>query len=208
MGDGLVAAGKRTERRAEVEEAILRSARALIDGGSPYSALSVERVSRDAGIGRTAFYFYFRDKRELLMRLTVEVVEILYQQADRWWHGTGEDPDAEIRVSLTEITRLYLENSHLLRAVTEASMHDDEVRAFWNAVIGRFITASRERIEADLEAGRVTGAIDPFETSSALCWMTERRLYQLARDGGDADAVVDALTQIFMRSVYGSLPPR
>ena len=203
-----MAAGKRTERRAEVEEAILRSARALIEGGSPYSALSVERVSRDAGIGRTAFYFYFRDKRELLMRLTVEVVEILYQQADRWWHGTGEDPAAEIRVSLAEITRLYLESAHLLRAVTEASMHDDDVRAFWNAVIGRFITASRERIEADVEAGRVSGPTDPLETSSALCWMTERRLYQLARDGGDAEAVVEALTQIFTRSVYGSLPAR
>lgn len=191
----------------EVEEAILASARALIDAGNPYSSLSVERVSRDAGIGRTAFYFYFRDKRALLERLTAEVIELLYREADTWWHGTGSDAVAEIRRSVDAIARLYLQNAQLLRAVTEASTYDDEVRTFWNAVITRFVVATRVRIERDLAAGRAAEGVDPHEAATALCWMTERRLYQLARDDdADADAVVEALTQIFARSVYGRLP--
>ena len=35
-----------------------------------------QRITTRAGISRTAFYFYFRDKRELLMRLTEDVTEL------------------------------------------------------------------------------------------------------------------------------------
>ena len=52
---------------------MLRATEQLLAEGSSYADLNVERIATAAGISRTAFYFYFRDKRDLLMRLAGDV---------------------------------------------------------------------------------------------------------------------------------------
>jgi AcrR family transcriptional regulator len=190
------------DRRAAAEAAILRAASDLIEEGSSFAGLSVEAIATRAGIGRTAFYFYFRDKRELLMRLTQEATGELFAESERWWHG-----DADLRDSLAQTIRLYLEHAAVLRVVTEAAGYDDDVRAFWQALVGRFVDATTERIERDQAAG-LAEPVPARETAAALIWMCERRLYQFARDDpdGDPSLLIDALAGVMLRSVYGRLP--
>jgi AcrR family transcriptional regulator len=193
-----------TEKRAAVEAAVLEATESLLVGGRSYADLTIEDIARGAGISRTAFYFYFRDKRELLMRLTEEVNELLYQQADIWFSGDGE-PEPEMREALTNIAAVYAEHGVLLRAIVEVSTYDEEVAQFWRGMLGRFVDASRRRIELEHEAGRV--AVEhPQATSFALCWMTERAMYQhlVEAEPFPAADLVDALVGIWLRSVYGS----
>src|SRR5437899_3222114 len=103
-----------SSKREAVEQSVLDAVEALLDDGSSFSELSVERIAKRAGISRTAFYFYFRDKRELLMRLTEDVAETLYEQADRWWSGSG-DGRTELRAALRDVVDLYGEHASLLR---------------------------------------------------------------------------------------------
>src|SRR6188472_4113432 len=142
-----------TAKRAAVQASVLAATEALLTEGASYADLNIERIATRAGISRTAFYFYFRDKRELLMRLTEDVNELLYQQADIWFSGAGE-PDPEMREALTNIAALYAEHGVLLRAIIEVSTYDDEVAQFWRGMVGRFVDASRRRIETEREAGR------------------------------------------------------
>src|SRR5919197_6048759 len=95
-----------TAKRAAVQAAVLGATEALLAEGASYADLNIERIATRAGISRTAFYFYFRDKRELLMRLTEDVNELLFAQADIWFSGTG-DPATEMRQALTNIAALY-----------------------------------------------------------------------------------------------------
>jgi TetR/AcrR family transcriptional regulator, ethionamide resistance regulator len=73
-----------------VQAAVLEATEALLDEGVSYADLNIERIATRAGISRTAFYFYFRDKRELLLRLTEDVVDELYRQGDLWFSGNGD----------------------------------------------------------------------------------------------------------------------
>lgn len=190
------------DRRAAAEAAIVRAASELIEEGNSFAGLSVEAIASRAGIGRTAFYFYFRDKRELLMRLAKDVAAALFAESDRWWHG-----DADLRDSLADTVRVYLEHAAVLRAVTETAGYDDDVRAFWQTLVGRFVDATTERIESDQAAG-LAQPVPARETAAALIWMCERRLYQVAREGPAADvaAVTEALAGVMLRAVYGRLP--
>src|SRR5437764_3101022 len=113
-------------KRAEIEARVLAATEALLAEGASFTELKIARIATRAGISRTAFYFYFRDKRELLMRLTEDVAELLYQQADIWFSGAGA-PEPEIREALTNIAVLYAEHGVLLRAIVEVSTYDDEV---------------------------------------------------------------------------------
>jgi AcrR family transcriptional regulator len=194
-----------TEKRAAVEAAVLEATEALLREGRPYGDLPVEEIATRAGISRTAFYFYFRDKRELLMRLTEDVADVLYAEADAWWSGEG-DGQRELRRALEQVIALYREHAVLLRAVVEASAYDEVVAGFWRALVGRFVEASRRRIEAEQQAGRIAG-VPPEATAFALSWMTERACYQRLVAGGDlADPeFVRALVRVWVGAVYGRL---
>jgi AcrR family transcriptional regulator len=193
-----------TTKRTAIQGAVLAATESLLAEGASYSDLNIERIATRAGISRTAFYFYFRDKRELLMRLTEDVNELLYQQADIWFSGAGA-PEPEIREALTNIAALYAEHGVLLCAIVEVSTYDDEVAQFWRGMLGRFVDASRRRIEAEQEVG-LSVARHAQATAFALCWMTERTMYQHLVQAGPmtSDEMVDALVGIWLHSVYGS----
>ena len=189
-------------KRAAVQTAVLSATEQLLAEGATYADLNIERIATRAGISRTAFYFYFADKRELLMRLSEDVTDELYIQADIWYSGSG-DPEAEIREALGNIAQLYEQHGPLLRAIVEVSTYDEEIAAAWRSLVGRFIAATQVRIEAEQAAGKSSG-IEPAATAFALVWMAERVLYEeLVQDAPIArDQLVDGLVGIWMRTIY------
>lgn len=191
-----------TAKRAAVQAAVLEATEELLADGASYADLGIERIAKRAGISRTAFYFYFKDKRELLMRLTEEVNALLFEQADIWFSGDG-DPAEDLRVALRNLSEMYIEHGVLLRAIVEVSTYDEEVATFWRTTIGRFADATERRIVAEREAGRNV-CEHPRETAFALTWMTERALYQQLAQGEPlvrAD-LVTACADIWTRAVY------
>jgi AcrR family transcriptional regulator len=205
-----VALSRRTEaqseRRAGIEAAVLRATEELLADDRPFADLKIEQIATRAGISRTAFYFYFSDKRELLMRLTEGVTEMLYAESERWW-SSGE-PD-ELRDALGSVIALYREHAPLIRAVVEASTYDAEVAGFWRAVIGRFVEPTVARIEAERAAGRAPADLPARAVAFALCWMTERTCYQHLQQGAPFDdkALHEALMTIWRGAVYGAPAP-
>lgn len=199
---------RRTEpqsaRRAQIERGVIEATQRLLARGTPYAELNVERIAREAGISRTAFYFYFRDKRELLMRATEEVAGKLEAEAEGWLEGPG-GPE-ELRPALARIAAIYREHGPGLRAVVETSAYDESVAAFWRELIGRFVARTTLRIEAEQAAGRATSSIPARPTAFALCWMTERTCYESLAQGGAIEAELpDALAAVWVGTVYGRL---
>jgi len=188
-----------TDKRAAIEAAVLRATEELLVEGASFAELNIERIATRAGISRTAFYFYFRDKRELLMRLTTDVNEQLMAVASTWWSGGGE-----IRTALAGVAALYREHAALFRATVEVSTYDDEVARFWRGLVGLFVEATEERIRAEQRAGRALSG-EPRSLAFGLIWMTERAMYQqyVQAEPPGLDTMVDALALIFERTVYG-----
>ena len=200
MVRGVASLPRQSEKRAAIEAAVLRATEDLLIEGASFAELNIEKIATRAGISRTAFYFYFRDKRELLVRLTGDVNEQLMAAADRWWSEGGD-----IRDALEEIAVLYQEHAALFRATVEVSTYDEEVAQFWRGLVGRFVDATRERIAAEQAAGRGLDG-DAGAMAFALVWMTERSMYQqyVQAEPNDRGALVDALAAIFRRTVYGA----
>jgi len=195
--------GAPTAKRAAVQAAVLEATAALLREDVSYADLNIERITSRAGISRTAFYFYFRDKRELLLRLTEDVTDELYRQADIWYSG-GADPAAEVAEALRNISELYNEHGAILRAIVQAAATDDEVAVFWHAVVDRFAAATARRIEDLKRDGRAPADLHPRATGFALTWMIERSFNQQLVQGEPipAEQLLDALRGIFLRAVY------
>src|SRR4051812_19325073 len=179
-----MATAEPTARRRAVQAAVLAATEDLLREGASYADLSIEAIARRAGLGRTAFYFYFRDKRELLMRLTADVNDQLYAEAETWFTG-----DATSSEAMSRIAALYVEHAPLLRAIVEVSTYDEEIARFWRALIGRFVEATEKRV-------------DSKATAFALVWMTERSFYQqlVQEQPLDPGELVAALAGIWDRA--------
>jgi AcrR family transcriptional regulator len=197
--------GAPTAKRAAVQSAVLAATSELLGEGVSYADLNIERIATRAGISRTAFYFYFRDKRELLLRLTEDVTDELYRQGDIWFSGAGE-PTAEVAEALQKIGALYREHGAVLRAIVQAAATDDEVAVFWHAILDRFVDATARRIDELRSKGFTVVAEDARATAFALCWMIERAFNQQLVLGEPIahDQLVAALSGIFIRAVYGT----
>jgi AcrR family transcriptional regulator len=192
-----------TAKRAQVQAAVLQATEDLLSQGGSFADLKIERIAAGAGISRTAFYFYFRDKRELLMRLCEDVTSALYEEADAWFSGDSMTR-SEVRDALMRVATLYDDHGPLLRAITEVSTYDEELAGFWRALLQRFADATSKRIDAEQQAGRA-GEMAAVPTAFSLVWMTERSLYEhmVQRGGQDLEALVDAMAGIWTRAVYG-----
>ena len=194
-----------TEKRQATETAVLTAMEELLAEGTPYATLSVERIATRAGISSTAFYFYFADKRELLMRLASELSDEFYREADAWWSGAGDGAE-QLTAAVGKIAALYRAHSPLVCAIVEVAAYDEVVGPFWRALVERFVDASAQRIAGEIEAGRADPVLVPRAMAFSLVWMTERALYQMLAqdDPGCGEELVRALVRIWTSTVYGT----
>jgi AcrR family transcriptional regulator len=196
-----------TSKREQIQADVLRAMEDLLTEGQTYADLNVERIAKRAGISRTAFYFYFRDKREVLERLTVTVADQLYAAADVWWSGQGIREDA-LRTSIENVSALFTQHGPLLRAIVEVGTYERDVADHWRGLIGRFVDATEQRIVAEQAAGNAP-RFPPGPTAFALVWGVERALYQQFVQGEvfSPTELVEAVSAMWLRAIYGRPDP-
>ncbi|CAB4945163.1 unannotated protein [freshwater metagenome] len=182
------------DARSRGETALIEAAIALMEEGEPYASVTVAAITSRAGHTRTAFYFYFRDKRDLLMAATDRLVGGLFDDTDHWW--SGGDREA-LETTLRAILQDYRRSSALIRALVEATSYDRVVADYWHGEIERFIEATEARLPPAYAPPTRRGV------ASALVWMIERTYYLRILDedtAGDAVAV-DALLEVWARTL-------
>lgn len=178
---------------------------ALLADGGAFADLSVQRIAHAAGISRTAFYFYFADKRELITGLASEISQQLYDSAAAFFSGEADGED-ELRAVLAEVYALYRRHGAVTRAIVEVSTYDEEIAVYWRGLLDAFVSATEQRIVRERASGvhgasRGTG--DPRAIAFALVWMLERTLYQqLVQDEPVPRArVIEAMVHIFQGAI-------
>jgi TetR/AcrR family transcriptional regulator, ethionamide resistance regulator len=190
-------------RRDEVK-ARLRGGLLTVLEATSFRDLRIESIAEAADLSRSAFYFYYRDKRDILMDAAAGVSEALYNEADRWWHGEGS-PEEIVRGALGDVSRHWTENAVLLRTVTEVSTYDEGVRRFWRDMIGRFVAATADHIQREQEAGRISPMIDARLTSEQMIWGAERSFYIFGLTGDrDPAEISAAIGNYWLAALYGA----
>lgn len=171
----------------------------------PWSRVTIELITERAGVTRTAFYKHFADHRAVLLELLAETAAQLEAIPAAWEETADESPETLLRQAVAVLVATFTEHGRLLQAFAEEAAHDDEVARRYTELGGRLSAGVAERIVRDVDAGTSTLA-DPEEVATALVWMNERFLRQ--RFGrhplGDPERAAEALSDIWLRTVYGS----
>src|SRR4051812_1794847 len=179
------------ETRKRTQQAIVDAALALLEGGSAFADLGIDQIVGRAGLSRPTFYAYFRDKRELVLRLGADLERDLGLVAEPWLAGAS----GSARDTIAAVLDVFRAHAGAVRAITEAATYDAEVAEFWRALHDHFVPGARHRIalgsprlaERDVEA-----------RAYALVWMTERALTEhIARPTVDEAGLVEQLAWLW-----------
>lgn len=195
---------KRIRRKPrDAEREILEAARGFLQTND-FRDLTVDEVMRRTSMRRSAFYNYFADRNALVLRL-VQDVEAEMMAAAKLWLGGSDDPVASLERALDGVVQVYAEHGHVLRAIHEASYHDDDVQRYWRyGLVEDFIDLVTKRIRQDNRIGR-TAIPKPREVAHALLMMNANVLAErLGRAPADRPrAVAATLKFTWVRVIYG-----
>jgi TetR/AcrR family transcriptional regulator, ethionamide resistance regulator len=192
----------RAERLTEIRDRLLVAAERLLEQGEPFSEISVERLSSEAGMTRTTFYVYFEDKADVLLAWFDQVMEEVESSAESLWQLDLTATRDDLRHALERVIRSHRPHTLVLSAVYDASLFDAAVRDALQAMMDRNIG----RLRALIERGQEEGWIDPeaiaHETATWLGWMLWRGQQTMRpRDDADRDALASAYTDVFWNTL-------
>ena len=160
--------GGRAARRAENLDKLLHALEAMLSEGEGFTEISVERLAARAGVSRSTFYVHFADKGALLRELTADLVDQLLEAGRGWW-GRDAPPDrATLRERAAVIVATYRPHADLMRAVTDSSGHDPEVREVFRTLTDRYVAEIAGHIEAGQTAGTVRRDLPARPTAAML----------------------------------------
>lgn len=197
---------ERRERRERVRAALIDAAVAQGRERS-FGDITVESLGRAAGISRSAFYNHFRDKEDLLLAALAEVEAEVAEAADGAWRAVGP-PAARVRRAVAAFVGIYADRGDLLRTAAEASAHDEDVRAAWTSLLGRFVDSTAEHVRAEQAVGLIPDLLDPEATAEGLVWMAERLLSLHPAPGERSpDEAVDAIAGVWTAALYPGIIP-
>jgi AcrR family transcriptional regulator len=193
------------------EAAILANAWELL-ATKPVGDITIEELASGAGLSRPTFYFYF-DSREAVIRvLAANVAERLRETVLRQLAGEATDVDPAFVVH--RIAERYMQRwraeGPILRAMVPLYESDPKHRAFWDGITGEIVDGLAAAIEAERANGRALSGPDAHDLARALVGMAWRAGYDLSLTEPSAETdtrVVDTLTIIWMRALYGTDSP-
>lgn len=172
-----------------------------------FKDLTVEGVTREAGVSRSAFYVYFGDKEELLLGALEDLISDHRERLGKCW---AEDPEPAAALSrgLLEVARIYEANADLLTLTFETATYDEEVRDLWTALLEEVIDSTADRIRSLQRDGAVDQRLDASALADGLVLMTERSFeVNLARGGHSSAHAAASVAAVWTAALFGPAGP-
>ena len=191
-----------------MESRLLAAVERLLETDTNFTALSVERLAREAGISRATFYLYFKDKSDLIERL-IRHVEDEVVSAGGMWFEHAEDADyEELKRAMHRFMDAYREHRAVLRAAAETAAYDEDVNEAYQHMMGRFRAETRAAVDRIAASGRAHDGL-PTMLADVLSWSVDHcYVWHGARlEGEELDSFVNALTWIVWHTIFADDKP-
>ncbi|WP_336513369.1 TetR/AcrR family transcriptional regulator [Mycobacteroides franklinii] len=161
------------------EQQILDAAEGLLDSRG-YFDMTVNEIAEAAGITRSALYFYFGSKQDVVTALVARTVQALRDKSEAARNDPA-DPQTVVATALDRTLELWLKHSVVMRAAVDLSSTIPEIDELWTGAADIFIEAiAKVLMRMGVPAG--SGPGDAYAVAEALCWMIERTFYQASKD--------------------------
>ena len=194
--------GDRKARRREEVKARLRAALLSLACERPFSDIKVADLTAEAGLSRSAFYFYYDHKRDLLIEVVKQISDEIIALS-KGHFASNDDPREIVRAVLRGNAEAWERHADMLRLAVEASAYDEDVQRFWSGTIEDFTAAVTARMRVDQAKGLIAADLDADTCAEVMVTGTEGFFYRkISSRSLSSEQAVAALEPIWIRLLY------
>lgn len=168
----------------------------------PWGDITVDELSREAGISRTLFYNHFTDKTDLLGALTTDALDRIAQAARVVWMLPPNAEKAYYRDAWAHVVDVGLHHADLIAALADAARSDAEARRNLRARVSAGAVNIERHIRKSQESGANRPDIDATRTALWIDWMIEWGLSQMTRSGFETERLITAMTDVYWKATH------
>jgi TetR/AcrR family transcriptional regulator, ethionamide resistance regulator len=190
------------------EQAILDAAWHLLSE-KPLHTITVDELASAAGISRSSFYFYFESRdaaiRSLIISRTTGMANDVLAGAP-----VHKGPRATVRHLVRGVLRVWLDHGPVMRVLLMGSWQDPDLKALWDPLVDQLLNAMAGGIDAERQLGRALPdppARDLVGVLWAMLWRVGFEASLTAPSVRQQKRMVDAMSEVILRSIYGSVIP-
>jgi AcrR family transcriptional regulator len=195
---------RRPPNRSDLRrDAILAALDSWLRSESALDELNVAEITRQAGVTRSAFYFYFENKAAAVAALMERMVDETFV-VNETFTAAGQSPPVRVRAMLDGLFETWQRHRHLFKAMLEARGASASVREIWDGARESFVESIAAMIQADRAAGIAPGGVDAVVLASVLLEFNDRLLERLTLGGPlTPEQLMDGAAAIWLSSIYG-----
>lgn len=176
---------------------------ALRDRG--FDAVNIAEVAAAAGVGRSAFYFYFENKAAAVAALLESMYDDVFAAADIVTAPAGS-PRGRVHAMLEALMETGAAHRHLFTAMLDARAGSTAVREIWDNSREAFVPAIAAMIESERAAGRAPAGPDAEILAGLLLELNDRILERFTLGGPRSrDELVVGAETIWLHTIYGTV---
>jgi AcrR family transcriptional regulator len=199
-----IEARRHEARKRELVERILPMVEELLEAAGGYVHLTVEEILQSAGMSRSTFYRYFKDKNELLLALSEPALREIRTVALRTWELGPDVTFAQFEAELYKTMEAYRPHVALMNALVEVSTYDAHVQQLFTGFFEELRAAIAAHIRMEQKRGKVRRGIDADAGAGWITWMAERGMNQLvpSADAATRRKLATSMATIVWYGVY------
>ena len=190
------------QRSDHRREAILNA----LDGWlqeSSLDAINIAEISKQAGVTRSAFYFYFENKGAAVAALMQDMVDETFAVNDAFTTG-ADGPRERVRAMLAGLFGVWERHRHLFKAMLEIRGTSPTVRDIWDTARDSFTDSIAAMIRAERATGAAPAGLDAAVLATVLLEFNGQLLERLTLGGPlSQQQLLDGAAVIWLGSIYG-----
>ena len=194
---------KTTDSRIGIHALLVKAMETLLAGGESFRSISIEALTREAGISRSSFYLHFKNKNELVAYSLQRVSAAIALGAGEWFEHPETVSREELDLAVRGIIAAYERHRGIMQAAIETAATDPAIGAAYRDTLRRLMQMNRDTLRR-AASGHTMHSQVTQEVSDVLLLMMERCSYQLRliEDSAQRERIIRARSHVVWNSLF------
>ncbi|GAB3370642.1 TetR/AcrR family transcriptional regulator [Spongiibacter taiwanensis] len=150
---------------------MLAATERLLQQGNSFGSISIEQLTKEAGMARGTFYLHFKDKGELVARLMDFFTEEVTSSFGTWTENAEIAEPKDVAAAVRGMVKSFKSHEAIIVAVRDTMPNDNNVADLYEKMMNTISEMAMESMKAIKQRGLSRENADYDRVGFALGWI-------------------------------------